>query len=58
MWTFPVTSIKTVLANAERMGSEIVSQPIKITSPLLGEAQVATLRAPNGFLIEVFEEIK
>jgi len=57
MWTYPVTSINTVLANAKAFGSEIVSEAIIITSPIYGKAKVATLRAPNGFLIEVFERL-
>mgnify|MGYP006403387673 CR=1 FL=1 len=36
MWTYPVTNIDKVLSNAERFGSEIVSQPITINSPLFG----------------------
>lgn len=55
MWTFPVTSIDTVLNNAKKYGSEIVSHPIIVNSPIYGKAKVATLRAPNGFLIEIFE---
>lgn len=55
MWSFPVTSIEKVLNNAKGFGSPIVSQPIHVNSPIYGEAKVATLRAPNGFLIEVFE---
>ena len=58
MWSFPVTSISTVLANASKFGSEIVSQPILVTNEFYGKAKVATLRAPNGFLIEIFEAIK
>ena len=57
MWTFPVTSIETVLRNAKKFGSDIVSQPIMVVSPIYGKAKVATLRAPNGFLIEVFEAL-
>ena len=55
MWTFEVTSLATVLSNADAYGAHIVSQPMKVTDSLLGPINVATLRAPNGFLIEVFE---
>ena len=58
MWSFPVRSLQTVLENANAYGAEIVSAPIKLVDPLVGSANVATLRAPNGFLIEVFEEQK
>ncbi|XQW83572.1 VOC family protein [Thalassotalea piscium] len=57
MWTFPVTSIETVLANARKFGSEIVSPTMTVNNPIIGKAKVATLRAPNGFLIEVFEAL-
>lgn len=56
MWTFPVTSVEQVLANAKSFGSEVVSSTVTIDSPIYGKAKVATLRAPNGFLIEVFEK--
>tara|TARA_R110002167_G_scaffold349844_1_gene561788 strand:+ start:1624 stop:2718 length:1095 start_codon:yes stop_codon:yes gene_type:complete len=58
MWSFPVRSLQTVLKNAKTYGSEIVSGPMHVVDPLIGDAKVATLRAPNGFLIEVFEEQK
>ena len=56
MWSYPVTSLQQVLDNAKRFGSEIVAKPMSVQSPTLGNVRVATLRAPNGFLIEVFEE--
>ncbi|NMP30099.1 extradiol dioxygenase [Thalassotalea sp. M1531] len=55
MWTYPVTDIKQVITNAKQFGSDIVQMPIDVNSPIYGKASVATLRAPNGFLIEVFE---
>ncbi|QBY04595.1 extradiol dioxygenase [Thalassotalea sp. HSM 43] len=55
MWTFPVTNIDTVLANAKTSGTQIVHDKTSINSPIYGKADVATLRAPNGFLIEVFQ---
>ena len=58
MWTFPVTDISKVMANAKRYGSEVVQTPTAVISPIYGKAKVATLRAPNGFLIEVFEALK
>jgi len=56
MWTFPVRSIDTVIKNAVLYGSEIVSKPVRLDDPLLGQILAATLRAPNGFLIEIFEQ--
>ena len=55
MWSFPVRSIQQVMDNAKAHGATIVSQPKKVNDPLVGKSMVATLRAPNGFLIEVFE---
>ena len=55
MWSFPVRSLQTVLKNAKAYGAQIVSTPLQVNDPLVGNAKVATLRAPNGFLIEVFE---
>ena len=55
MWTFEVTSLAQVLTNARSLGANIVTQPMHLTDPVLGSIKVATLRAPNGFLIEVFE---
>lgn len=57
MWTYPVTDINKVLSNAKQYGSEIVSGVVEMDSPMFGKAKVATLRAPNGFLIEVFEAL-
>ncbi len=56
MWTFPVRSIDTVINNARSYGSEIIAMPQTIYDPLLGNVKLATLRAPNGFLIEIFEK--
>ncbi|MBU3002588.1 VOC family protein [Paraglaciecola arctica] len=58
MWSFPVRSLQQVLSNAKTYGSEIVSGPLVVEDPIIGNKKVATMRAPNGFLIEVFEELK
>ncbi|MGY8899555.1 MAG: VOC family protein [Paraglaciecola sp.] len=55
MWSFPVRSLQTVLDNAKAYKTEIVSVKKSISDPLIGTVDAATLRAPNGFLIEVFE---
>ncbi|QHJ13909.1 hypothetical protein FX988_04190 [Paraglaciecola mesophila] len=55
MWSFPVRSLQTVLDNAKAYGTEIVSVQKNLNDPLIGTRDVATMRAPNGFLIEVFE---
>lgn len=58
MWTFPVRSVEQVMKNAGQHKSTIVSPPQIIEDPLLGKVKVATMRAPNDFLIEVFEVVK
>lgn len=55
MWTFPVKSMDQVMKNARKHHTTIVSEPRMVNDPLLGQVKVATLRAPNDFLIEVFE---
>ncbi|MGY0626908.1 MAG: VOC family protein, partial [Paraglaciecola chathamensis] len=55
MWSFPVRSLQTVLDNAKAYKADVVSVKKSISDPLIGTVDVATLRAPNGFLIEVFE---
>jgi hypothetical protein len=55
MWSYPVKDMKQVLANARRFGATVVSQPIEVNSAALGRAMVATIEAPNGFVVEVFE---
>lgn len=55
MWSFPVTDLAAVLSNAESFGSDIVHAATQIDDPLHGQITAATLLAPNGFLIEVYE---
>jgi len=55
MWSFPVRNIDDILANAEKFGSKVIHKPVKLEDPLHGDIRVATLLAPNNFLIEVYE---
>lgn len=55
MWTFQVKDLQKVLANASKFGSTIVNTATAITLPAYGKANVATILAPNGYMIEVFE---
>lgn len=55
MWSFPVTDLAQVLENAESFGSEIVAGATAVNSPLFGPVTAATLLAPNGLLIELYE---
>lgn len=54
-WSFPVTDLDQVIKNAKTSKVQILQEPISYDSPALGNARVATLLAPNGFLIELFE---
>jgi hypothetical protein len=55
MWSFPVTDLNQVLNNARRAGIEITANPTHINSPALGNVKAATMLAPNGFMVELFE---
>ncbi|MEM8921186.1 MAG: extradiol dioxygenase, partial [Pseudomonadota bacterium] len=57
MWSFPVTDLATALSNGADFGSEIVHAATQVSDPLHGDIRVATLLAPNGLLIELYEEI-
>jgi len=56
LWTFPVTDLDQVLVNANLFGSEVVSQAKQREFPILGKVRSASLMAPNGFVVEVFEQ--
>ena len=58
MWSFPVTNLDQVLANAEQFGAEVYSAPALRDFPILGKARSASLLAPNGFVVEIFEVTK
>jgi catechol 2,3-dioxygenase-like lactoylglutathione lyase family enzyme len=55
MWSFPVTDIEQILDRARAHGSRIVSGPGEYRSRALGRSTAATLEAPNGFLVEIFQ---
>ncbi|NRB52078.1 MAG: extradiol dioxygenase [Saprospiraceae bacterium] len=55
MWTFETTNIAEIEKRAQAKGIEVVPSPLDYTDVILGKAQVMTLLAPNGFLIEVFQ---
>ena len=55
MWTFPVTDLDEVLRRATDKGIEIEGAPVSVDMPAFGKAKVATVLAPNGFMIELFE---
>jgi catechol 2,3-dioxygenase-like lactoylglutathione lyase family enzyme len=56
-WTFPVRSLSAILRRAEAYGATVQAGPTVVDDPRFGRVTAASLLAPNGFLIEVFETI-
>ena len=54
-WTFPVRDLDEVLERIESAGHELVAGPVTLDTQDLGSHRVATVLAPNGFLVELFE---
>lgn len=54
-WTFPVRSLDEVLARARAEGTPLVAGPLGCDDPRFGRVRMATLLAPNGLLVELFE---
>ncbi len=54
-WTFPVRSLSAILRRAEAYGATVQAGPTVFDDPRFGRVTAASLLAPNGFLIEVFE---
>jgi len=57
MWSFPTVDLDEVLRRADGFGTPRVGGPTLYRSPTLGAHRVATLEAPNGYLIELFEPL-
>jgi|GEM_PF-158009 len=57
MWSFPSPDLDAVLERAALHGVRRVGGPFLYRSPTLGTHRTATLEAPNGFLVEVFEPL-
>ena len=58
MWSFPTRNLDLVLTRAREQDIEIIRRPTRYKSPALGPVRAATLLAPNGFLVELFEPRK
>jgi len=54
-WSFPVRSLATVLARAKQRDAAIQSMPVVVDDPRFGRVRMASLLAPNGLLVEVYE---
>ena len=54
-WTLETFDIDQVISNATKFGSEIIALPSAYNSPIFGRCRIASIKAPNGFIIEIFE---
>lgn len=52
MWSFRVRDLDEALARVRARGLEVVCEPLRLQMPF-GTPTVATVRAPNGFLVEL-----
>ena len=58
MWSFMTTDLDAVLERARRFGAEVLCEPLIVDArPAAIATRRATLAAPNGFAIELVEEI-
>jgi len=55
-WTFPCRDLDKVYQSAKAKGYQIVQAPMRHNSPYFGNKKVMTLLAPNGFLVEIFQQ--
>jgi hypothetical protein len=54
-WTFPTKDLNEVYQRAKAKGLKFIQEPTEINSPYYGKRKVMTLFAPNGLLIEIFQ---
>lgn len=54
-WSFPVHRLDETLRKAKSAAVVIISAPLWIDDPRFGRVRMATVLAPNGLLIELFE---
>jgi catechol 2,3-dioxygenase-like lactoylglutathione lyase family enzyme len=54
-WSFPVRSLDEVLKRADAQRVTRVAGPLSIDDPRFGRVRIATVLAPNGLLVELFE---
>ncbi len=55
LWSFPVKSLDEVLKRASDHGAAVIHPPVDYQSSTMGAVKAASVRAPNGFTIELFE---
>jgi catechol 2,3-dioxygenase-like lactoylglutathione lyase family enzyme len=57
-WSFPVRRLDEVLERADAQRVPRVAGPLVIDDPRFGRVRIATVLAPNGLLVELFERRK
>jgi catechol 2,3-dioxygenase-like lactoylglutathione lyase family enzyme len=57
-WSFPVRNLSQILDRARAQGVSPHAPPERVDDPRFGRARMATLLAPNGLLIEVYEPLR
>ncbi|MDX2224706.1 MAG: VOC family protein [Rhodospirillaceae bacterium] len=55
MWSFSVRDIEAIAARARDHGAPVLAGPAGVDSPDLGRVTALTVKAPNGFVVEVFQ---
>jgi hypothetical protein len=55
IWSFPTEQLDLVLERARATNAPLQSGPLLANLPSIGCVRAATLKAPTGFLIEVYE---
>jgi catechol 2,3-dioxygenase-like lactoylglutathione lyase family enzyme len=54
-WSFPVRDLDAVLQRADAQRVPRVAGPLALDDPRFGRVRIATVLAPNGLLVELFE---
>ncbi|MEZ5515516.1 MAG: hypothetical protein R3F58_16760 [Steroidobacteraceae bacterium] len=54
-WSFAVTSLDEVMTRARDQHITVIATPVAIDDPRFGRVRMASVLAPNGFLIELYE---
>ena len=58
LWSFPTDKLDRILENAAMSNTPVIHGPVIYDSPTQGTVRVATLLAPNNFVVEIFEQVE
>ena len=58
LWSFSTEKLDRILENAANANTPVIHGPVIYDSPTQGKIRVATLLAPNNFVVEVFEQVE